>query len=386
MPDKPISIDEYAAKRKNIVNDDGIVYKGVIAEDKAFDAESRSGKFVMSTESPDRDRDVIKQDGLDLTNFLKLPMALAYHRHSDPIGMWEDVKTITNGRPRRTEGVLKLHPEGTTASVDEIGRLLAVGGLKACSIGFRPKEIDYIRDDNGVWTGGFFIPESELYECSVVSIPANPEALAKDCAGNMKLFTEALEYILDTYTEKTDGGLIVRKNYVEAWKKAKESPAPTVTDTVHVNIDGLAESVFQKIMSAFTVKKKDIVEEKEDDFSEYMEESITLTEAQDDDGVKTVDIVGEWPEKTSITDEFVYGELATIDGELITISLASQYAEYKIVGRDERKSLIFVEFVKSEAVETEKSEDVKYVEGSRARAIVKREKLLASMRESGALQ
>ncbi len=209
------SVEEILSKRKDAVDDNGTLFKMVINE-KGYDEENRESRFVMSAESEDRMKDIIRQDGLDMKDFLKNPMALAYHNHRAPIGMWKDVKTI-NGRPKRTEGVIKLHPEGTTAAVDEVANLLAVGGLKACSVGFRVREAEWIKDKDDKYTGGIEFIESDLLECSVVSIPAHPAALMKAAQGNSPLLKETMEYILDTMCEKTASGLFVRKEFADAY-------------------------------------------------------------------------------------------------------------------------------------------------------------------------
>lgn len=219
---KRLSIDEFLAARKDYIDDNGVLYKGIVNE-KGYDPEKRTARFVMSSEASDRMADVVKQDGIDFKNFLKNPIALAYHRHDAPIGSWKNVEVVNSGRPKRTEGDLVMLDEGVTERADEISRLLAAGGLKAVSIGFIPKEVDWIRDENGVWTGGFYIPDSELLECSVVSIPAQPAALMKHADGNAPLVAEALEYILDTYCEKTSGGLFVRKDFEQAYTEFKSN-------------------------------------------------------------------------------------------------------------------------------------------------------------------
>lgn len=220
------SIDEYIGARKAFSDDSGKVYKSVVLDEvlekSGFDKETRSQRFVMSSENPDLMNDIVRQAGLSIDNFLKNPVALAYHSHNAPIGKWLDVKQVS-GKPKRTEGTIKLFDEGVTDKSDEIARLLQAGGLKACSIGFMPKELEFIKDKDGNWNGGFDIIESSLLECSVCSIPANPDALAKAAGGDMHLAAEALEFILDTYCEKTSGGLFVRKDFEQAYTEFKSN-------------------------------------------------------------------------------------------------------------------------------------------------------------------
>lgn len=222
------ALEQLLGDRKDYFNEDGALFKGVVNE-KGFNSENRTANFVMSSQAVDRMGDVVVQEGMDLSNFLKNPVALAFHDHTSPVGLWNDIKSVLNGRPPRTEGTLALHSEGTTQKTDEIANLLNVNGLRASSIGFMPKDVQFIRDESGAWTGGFNISESELLECSVVSVPAHPAALMKDAGGNYKLLGEALEYILDTYCEKTAGALYVKSEYASLYRDMKGNKTVVVT-------------------------------------------------------------------------------------------------------------------------------------------------------------
>lgn len=274
MPEK-ISVDEYMSKRKHFVHD-GKVFKSVVNE-KGYDAERRSARFVMTTETSDLVGDVIKQDGIKLDNFLKNPISLAFHDHTAPIGNWKDVQVVTSGRPKRTEGTLELHKQGTTAATDEIANLLAVSGLKAVSIGFLPEEVDFIRNADGAWTGGFLIPDSILLECSVVSVPCNPQALLKGAGGDMRLTAETLEFIADTYCEEKAGGLFLRKDFTDLLteirgnRKTVTTPDQTIS-TLKVELDldeaerqaeGFVEKWSKRIADMFKAPEPEIEEKAE---------------------------------------------------------------------------------------------------------------------------
>jgi HK97 family phage prohead protease len=231
---KRVSIDEIVAKRRASADDTGKLFKAVIldeAEEKAgYDPDKRAQRFIMSSERVDLYGDVVRQEGIKLDDFLKNPVALAYHKHSAPIGWWKDVTKI-NGRPKRTEGVLTLHAAGTTESVDEIDRLLTASAIKACSIGFMPIDAEWIVDDEGRNTWGLDFIESSMLECSVCSVPANPDALAKAAGGDMRLAAEMFERFLDTYCEKTAGGIVVRKDFEDAYLRMKEPKTIVETST-----------------------------------------------------------------------------------------------------------------------------------------------------------
>jgi HK97 family phage prohead protease len=128
--------------------------------------------FVLSDETPDRMGDVIMANGWDLANFKKNPIALFGHRSDFPLGNWKNVRVEKN----KLVGDLSFAPEGTSPRTDEIRRLVEADILKAVSVGFRAVEEEPINPKNP-WDGSRFL-KSELVECSLVAIPANPNALA----------------------------------------------------------------------------------------------------------------------------------------------------------------------------------------------------------------
>jgi HK97 family phage major capsid protein/HK97 family phage prohead protease len=129
-------------------------------------------QFVLSTETVDRVGDIIRQDGWDLAGFKANPVALFGHEHSFPIGTWEDVKVVG----KRLVGTLRLAEKGTSARIDEIRSLIEQRILKAVSVGFRIKKYEPL--DKKDPFGGWDIQRAELHETSVVSVPANPEAIS----------------------------------------------------------------------------------------------------------------------------------------------------------------------------------------------------------------
>lgn len=66
-----------------------------------------------------------------------------------------------------------LAKEGTSDRIDEIRQLVDAGILKAVSVGFTPISYEERKGD----TYGLVYTEQELVECSLVSVPANPNAL-----------------------------------------------------------------------------------------------------------------------------------------------------------------------------------------------------------------
>jgi HK97 family phage prohead protease/HK97 family phage major capsid protein len=175
-PDDDESYEDFMDRCSDEIGDDDVCQ--IIWDNRAADsirykthAEKINGlEFVLSDETPDRMDDVIMSDGWDLANFNKNPIALFGHQSSFPIGKWKNVRVVD----KQLRGFLELAPEGTSARIDEIRRLVDADILRAVSVGFRPKESKPRAESD--W--GLFFTKSELVETSLVSVPANPNALA----------------------------------------------------------------------------------------------------------------------------------------------------------------------------------------------------------------
>jgi len=118
---------------------------------------------VASSEVEDRQGEVVKQAGWSLKNFKENPILLWMHEHDKPIGKAERVWLDKTGK----SPVLKF--KGMISTATEYGRaakqLMEEGILKTFSVGFRALEME-----------GNQITKAELFEISLVSVPANPEA------------------------------------------------------------------------------------------------------------------------------------------------------------------------------------------------------------------
>lgn len=204
----------------------------------SWDGMKRSGRFVMSSQAVDRYGDIIVQQGLNVDRFMTNPAGLLFHSSRDwPIGTWSNLEKVLRGRPPRTEGDLNLLPsEGPVQQIDQAAWMIEHGGLRAVSIGFIPNwdAVESIRNDEDMWTG-FQFNESELIECSLVCIPANPDALAKDAAQPaMKLAKDLIEDILDNYQRTPEGLVIPRAAFEKLYAvMAKEAdPEPRLRKTI----------------------------------------------------------------------------------------------------------------------------------------------------------
>lgn len=128
--------------------------------------------FLASSEKIDSYGDSVVQEGISLKRFKKNPIILYQHDQRSPIGIG---KAYQGDKGLMVD--VKLAPLGTSPIVDTVRALLEAGILRAVSIGFSALEWEPIRNKENEFTGYKFL-KSLLHEISIVSIPANDEALA----------------------------------------------------------------------------------------------------------------------------------------------------------------------------------------------------------------
>ncbi len=130
-------------------------------------------RFVASTESVDRYGDVVRASGWQLDAFKRNPVALFGHNHSEIIGkisrVWAESKNLMAD--------FVVAEAGTSQTVDYVRALLRQKLIRAVSVSFLPIEYDYLLDDRKQPVGYDF-KKHELLVISLVSVPANGEALS----------------------------------------------------------------------------------------------------------------------------------------------------------------------------------------------------------------
>jgi HK97 family phage prohead protease len=140
---------------------------------KAVDEVARVIRGIATTPAVDRVGDIIDPLGVKFTN----PMAFLWqHQHDKPIG---SVKFDTPTAKGIEFEATIAHPD-TVESVTLKDRLqeawdsIKTGLVRAVSVGFRPVEYSFM--DNG----GIRFSETEVFELSAVTIPANAEAMINE--------------------------------------------------------------------------------------------------------------------------------------------------------------------------------------------------------------
>ena len=137
--------------------------------------EDRVLRFIGSTEDVDRDNEKIIASGWRLQNYRKNPVVLFGHNASaEPVARTKKV-WVDKEKKQLMFDIEFPEPE-VSSKGDSLFRLYSNGYMKATSIGFIPNR------DKIVWgekqgEPSITFKEQELLEISLVSVPANPNAV-----------------------------------------------------------------------------------------------------------------------------------------------------------------------------------------------------------------
>ena len=146
----------------------------------AMMGEPKDGRVhaVVSTETRDRQGDIIRLEGWDLTRFKTHPVLVANHNYRSVLAQIGEWLTLgINKESKALEGEVKYYIGEGNPEADWAFKL-ATKGRAAFSVGFKPDmEKATVLDGGNDYSGPFEFNGQELLEVSQVVIPANPEAL-----------------------------------------------------------------------------------------------------------------------------------------------------------------------------------------------------------------
>lgn len=136
-------------------------------EIKSLDDEQRIITGIATTPETDRVGDIVDPMGAKFAPEISL---LWQHRHDSPVGIAELGKPTKKGIPFKAI-IAKVEEEGELKSlVDRAWQSVKAKLVRGVSIGFRPIKYDIMSE------GGLKFTETEIYELSLVTIPANASA------------------------------------------------------------------------------------------------------------------------------------------------------------------------------------------------------------------
>lgn len=147
--------------------------------------EDRMVEFVISDETRDRHKTVIRNKAWDLEAFRANPIAGWSHsvyggRDWNPdnfIGRWDNVRSEDG----QLVGALRFEDGETNPLADKLFRKVQNGTINAVSVGFMPGGGHYGEEDEarGGTNETYYFDSAELVEVSLVGIPSNKNARKK---------------------------------------------------------------------------------------------------------------------------------------------------------------------------------------------------------------
>jgi HK97 family phage major capsid protein len=131
-------------------------------------------EFVMTDGSIDRMGDIIDPSGIELDTLKSDPVVLFNHDRNQVLGRWIDIRKSGDQMIGRIDWAVSDH----WPKLNYIRDLVRQGILRTVSVGLRYSRKEPINKFASKEYGPFRYTKTELLECSLVSVPANPNALA----------------------------------------------------------------------------------------------------------------------------------------------------------------------------------------------------------------
>lgn len=153
--------------------------------EKSKDKNDRRIKGIASIQIKDNSNDIVRIDGIKLTNFRKNPVFVWAHRGNESpenvLGTVPKIKKVGN----KLEAEFEFVAEDINPRADLVCKLYKAGVLKGFSIG---ASINFEKMEWNKKRKGYDYNEVSLFEISACAIPANPSTLVTS-----KELTKALE-------------------------------------------------------------------------------------------------------------------------------------------------------------------------------------------------
>ena len=156
-----------------------------VLEVKSVSEDKRIIRGVATTPSTDRMGDIVDPMGVSFMN----PMPLLWqHQHDKPVGFVKFDKPTKDGITFEAE-IPQIAEAGTLRDrIEEAWQSVKAGLVSAVSIGFRAVEYAFLDE------GGIRFTKSEVFELSLVTIPANADAVI-----TAKSFDAEMAAVIKTY-------------------------------------------------------------------------------------------------------------------------------------------------------------------------------------------
>lgn len=220
-------------------------------------------RFIVSDESTDRMGDIIRQDGWSLGNYKRNPVILWGHDDGQPpIGKSISQEVVDRRGPALAMDVM-FAPRKASEFADTVYELARGGYLKATSVGFMPLATSELDAEEakamGLGPYGVEYTKSEMLETSVVSVPANPNAVRE---GLKKLVVKGRVGALqaEAYWEVAHRTLERNGLWSILKRHAAEQSTPVVAQLEEVAsaLDGRAVDCLERILVAVQAQTREL--------------------------------------------------------------------------------------------------------------------------------
>ncbi|MCP4591818.1 MAG: hypothetical protein GY842_13865 [bacterium] len=175
---------------------------------RGIDADKRTATFVAATENGVETyygTEHLRMAGVDLARFRRNPVVLDTHNRYEAGAVIGKAAVKIEGR-----NLIAKITFADTARAEEVWRLVSTGFLQALSIGFIARDVQVLDEAESAGDGAERIEGParvvrawELYEVSVVPVPADAEALQRSFFER-----QTLEGVTMTLRDVTDGELM----------------------------------------------------------------------------------------------------------------------------------------------------------------------------------
>ena len=203
---------------------------------------ARQIRVIVSTADVDRVGDIVNPHGIDFTAYKTNPVILFQHDHNEPIAKCVSIGVESD----QVVALIQFPEEGTSAKSDEVYALIKAGVLNAISIGFAPKSWEPIKGSRGQR-----FTTCEMLEASVVSVPANANALIIErkigLTNSEAPMTKKLDSAAKTkglYALATFASILSDLNYLEddvEWEAEWENDGSPIPDQLAAALANLAQ-------------------------------------------------------------------------------------------------------------------------------------------------
>jgi len=253
--------------------------------------EDRTLRFITSTESEDRDGDIIEVDGWKLDNYMKNPVILYGHDYGGlPIG--KSVNIQKDSINKKLIQDIKFPTKDEYEFADTVYRLAKSGYLNATSVGFIGLQSVPRLNEKGEYLGKIY-KKQELLETSIVPVPSNPTALMEARSkgiindNELKMLTEEKKITTKPGWDETETSFRFRVRDPDLFQEGSFRTVPIKKDKPRVN------SIMGRLKGEKTLTVQSIIFPKEDDWDlhsakSWLKEHEDLTKGVDEVEEKTI--------------------------------------------------------------------------------------------------